>query len=107
MDKLTEGKIVDIVYKNKAENKVSERTIIPTHVPSRNVKALDVSHLTKEQQEKMVKLFEEWRQYYDLHCKQAYNFAEWVELTTHQHIDPTFRTFCIENIQIVSEEETT
>lgn len=86
---------------DEAQGEVTERCIIPTYIPKTNVKALDVSDLSKEDRQWLQQLFEQYKQYYQDAVKSLFTFEDWVEHT--QNVDVTnkvkWRTFNQNNLE--------
>jgi hypothetical protein len=70
----------------------TERTIVPTVVPG-NIKAIDVTDLADDEQQKMCELYEEYAQYFDNHQRTAYSFEDWASLSKNVDVTPKWRTF--------------
>ena len=79
----------------------TERDIIPTFVPKANVKALDVTDLSTEDQSKIVGLLEGYRQYLDNLAARTFSFEDWVSHTTGEDISVKWRTFKFDNLEIL------
>lgn len=79
-----------------SEGDVTERVIIPTRVPSRFVKALDVTKFTEEAREDLSKLLQEYTEYYTKQMQTIFSFEDWLEHTRGEgaRVDPLiWRTF--------------
>lgn len=70
----------------------TERVIIPTEVPG-NIKAIDVTELSDDEQQEMSELYEEYLKYFNNHIKRAYSFENWASHTKQINISPKWRTF--------------
>jgi len=97
-----------ISYTKKGANKkkggdVSERTIIPTFVPSSvtNVRALDVTELSEENQKKVANLWAQYRDYLESLRKNTFSFEDFISHTTDEEIEIKWRTF--KESQIIEE----
>lgn len=94
------GKVAHVQYQKTTnhggrEGEVTERYIIPTYVPTHNIKAIDVTDLTEEEQKRMENLLAEYQEYVDIHRKSLATFEDWV---THSHgedekVNVKWRTF--------------
>lgn len=80
---------------------VTERWIIPTFIPTTNIKALDVSELSEEEQQKFAALWSQYQQYYREAAKTLFDFETWVEHTTDEKVDVKWRTFKSDNITLL------
>lgn len=94
---LKEAQINTIVYQ-KDGGEPEQRTIVPSFVPHRTIKAIDVGDLSAEDAEDTVQLLREYQQYYNEHIKQALNFESFVEKTYGKTITPKWRAFKVSNI---------
>ena len=73
------------------------RVIIPTDVPSPNVKALDVTHLTPEERQTFLALLREYNEYVARQMKTIFSLEDWAHHSG-QSIDPKWRTFKIDQL---------
>jgi len=80
---------------------ITERTIIPTFVPKPNIKAIDVTDLTEDQQNEMVTLLAEYNEYVVSVSKTIFKFEDWMEQTKSMYVEPKWRTFKTENTEIL------
>ena len=94
---LKETQINTIVYQ-KDGGVPEERTIVPSFVPFRNIRAIDVADLSDQEAEEMVELLREYQQYYSDFISRAYNFETWVEHSKNKTITPKWRSFKLDNI---------
>ena len=94
---LKETQINTIVYQ-KDGGEPEERTIVPSFVPFRNIRAIDVADLSDREAEEMVELLREYQQYYSDFISRAYNFETWVEQSKNKTITPKWRSFKLDNI---------
>ena len=96
---LYESTIADITYvKDNGES--TDRTIIPTYVPSSNlVRAIDVTDLPAKDQADMARLVAEYREYKDHIIRTMFTFENWVSHTYDISIDPKWRSFKPGNIK--------
>ena len=86
----------------KANDEVSDRTVIPTFVPLPNMKALDVTDLSPEKQKDMESLYQEYSDYYTTAAKTLFSFEDWLSHTQGEAaLSETlkWRTFVLENTQ--------
>jgi len=91
--------LCNITY-TKSADEVTERTIIPVSVPSKVVFSIDVSDLSKEDADKMLKLYLKYEQYRDRHMSMLFNFTEWAD-HTNPSIDTNtikYRSFSVNKI---------
>ena len=75
------------------------RVIIPTHLPTNVVKALDVSTLDQDQRDNLAIMTSEYSEYVDRIFSSMYTFEEWIEQS---HPD-----FNVSDIKWVSFEQNT
>jgi hypothetical protein len=89
-------------YGNGTTGEVTNRSIIPTYVPTSNVKAVDVTALTEDQQTELSDLMNEYADYHTQMMKNIPSFESWVELShpdkTQQLDNMKWRTFKLTNI---------
>lgn len=79
-----------------------DRTVIPTFVPNlTNFKAVDVSELSEEARAEMLKLLEEYHQYYTDHAKAIFNFEDWVEHSQGKKMKVKWRTFKLDQTELL------
>lgn len=98
---LQQDNIVNIEY-TKDNGDKSKRYIIPTCVPKKSIKAIDVSDLTEDQRDEMCKLHAEYNQYREQAIKNIFNFEDWVSQTSGNDLgNIKWRTFNIDNISFV------
>lgn len=95
---LTVGKLANIRYTK--EDETTERTVIPTTVPS-NIKALDVTGLPEPLQEKVAESYTEYQEYLKQHMKTAFTFEDWVEHSHGVEISPKWRTFRPDQTEVI------
>jgi len=94
-----QSKATKVEY-TKASGEVSERVIIPTFVPSKNVKALDVTTLSESDQKELEALLAQYAEYYELMQSRIYSFGDWLEQTS-PATDKSllkWRTFKLDNL---------
>jgi hypothetical protein len=98
---------IDIKYE-KDSGEVSTRTIIPTTNVPHNVKAVDISSLSEDEQLHMIALFEAYDEYTSNHMKKMFDFQNWVEHTTGEGVGSnnsgsplSWRTFKLSNTTIL------
>jgi hypothetical protein len=94
---LKETQINTIVYQ-KDGGVPEERKVVPSFIPFRNIRAIDVANLPVEEAEEMVEMLREYQQYYADFISRAYNFETWVEHTKNKTINPKWRSFKLDNI---------
>jgi hypothetical protein len=61
--KIDEAHVVRIQYLSESKNETTTRTIIPTSVPKDIVRAIDVSDLSTEDQQKTELLVQDYKRY--------------------------------------------
>lgn len=103
------GEVFQIRYEKATDlgsgnvGEVTERAIVPTNIPSENVKALDVTDLSANDREQMKNLYEEYQKYYKQQVSTIFNFEDWLTHTGHDRDVPNikWRTFRKQNIEII------
>lgn len=95
---MKEREIYKIEYVDSKE-KHSERTIIPTMVPSSNIKAIDVSDMTEEETNEICQYFTEYTNYVDIQNKNIYTFEDFISHTKGKDVNIKWRTFNKERIK--------
>ena len=113
---LVENKIVSVLKERKIQNirytkpvnvggeqidEVTERVVIPTFIPKASVKAVDVTDLSEEKREELQQLLTEYNEYVRERSKAIFKFEDWVEHTKLTHIDVKWRTFKINNTEVL------
>ena len=98
--KLIESSINLIDYTSDSTNETTKRVIIPMHVPFDNVRAIDVSLLEAAEQQTMVEMVVEYKQYIASVMATAYKFEDWAEHTKNVSVQPKWRTFKLANVQV-------
>lgn len=107
--KITPNKLVSIRYTKSTsiggtKGEVTERTIVPTYVPPPNIKALDVSELTENQQKYIQDAYAEYAEFYKQSIKNIATFESWLEQSK-QESDITnkikWRTFRNDSIELL------
>ena len=94
-----------IRYTNKLATESTERTIIPTSIPTTTVKAIDVSGLSKDEVSEVVNTLVEYKQYYQSQKQRIFSFEDWVDHTG-KNIKPVkWRTFIANNIELKDNTE--
>jgi hypothetical protein len=89
---------------NGVPGDITVRTIIPTFVPLPNMKALDVTDLSPEEQRDMESLYQEYSEYYTTAAKTLFSFEDWLSHTQGEaelSDGLKWRTFILENTEIV------
>lgn len=71
---------------------MSDRTIIPTIIPPTNIKALDVTGLSKDEIATMETRLGEYADYYNAVANTIFSFDDWLELT-YQQTGAKWRSF--------------
>jgi hypothetical protein len=95
---LTENQLNEITYHSASKGETTQRVIIPLHVPTTNIKALDVSDLSSKDQQVMLAHVAGYKEYLDAIKAQTFNFETWVEHTTGTPIATKWRSFSIDRI---------
>lgn len=101
---LKENEEAKIRYsKNKnGDVEVTERIIIPTHIPKPNIKALDVSNLSEEERERLIELHKEYQKYVKTQMKNLFSFEHWIDAShPNDQMEIKFRTFRIDNTEVL------
>ena len=82
------------------QGETTTRHIIPTFVPSANVKALDVSDLDEQSRDLISFLYKEYADFYTQQLKNIPSFTNWLEQTqgVMMEDDIKWRTFKLDNI---------
>lgn len=96
------GAISNIRYESRGKGEVTERVIIPTYVPSQNIKALDVTSLSSEDREELLDIWKAYEEYRDTQINALYNFEDWYDHTqpTENKVEPVkWRTFIPDNVE--------
>lgn len=103
MDKqLKKSQVAQITYeKDSKGGEPTSRTVIPTYVPGDFVRAVDITELSQEQQDKMVDLYQQYQRYCDMFMSTMFNFETWLEHTRNTYIKPKWRTFKPDKLKIV------
>ena len=81
---------------------MTTRVIIPVFVPStkhRNVKAIDVTDLSQEEQKELERLIQSYDEYLKEQQKRLFSFEDFVSHTTGKDVSPRWRTFKPEQLQ--------
>ena len=89
---------INVQYKKDTE--LTNRTIIPTHVPHNNIKALDVTDLSNEEMDSLTQMIQEFSEYQKQARKSIVNFETWLEITNQQAPPIKWRTFKIDNLSV-------
>ena len=94
-------KLQNVRYTKPGSDEVTDRVIIPTFVPLPHMKALDVTDLPSENQQQLVTLFKEYAEYYEVAAMTLFNFEDWISHTQDIQIQLKWRTFVLENTEII------
>lgn len=94
--------IWNIEYTN-SKNETSAREIIPTTIPSDNIKAIDVSDLSESEKAHIKELLAEYNEYVEHHRASMFNFETWVNHSKGEEIAPKWRTFNKDRIKTTKE----
>jgi len=93
--------MVDVAYTKNSSGEKTDRVIIPTQIPTKNIKAIDVTHLSEAERSRIENMYKEYVLYYTLAVERLFNFEEWMEHTTYPSDQPIkWRTFIKDNITI-------
>lgn len=95
---LHEGQLNNIVYKSASKEEVTDRVIIPTFVPSDNVKAIDVTDLPGNERVEILDLVNQYAAYKKQFMENMFSFETWVEHTKGKALAPKWRTFTTDRI---------
>lgn len=79
----------------------TERVIVPTFVPKDNIKAIDVSDLSEDQQQDVLQYLQEYAEYVKEFQQSMFKFEDWVAHTKNIYIEPKWRTFKKENTKVL------
>lgn len=95
--------MVKIRYTKNGVREESDRTIVPTYVPEHTMKALDVTALPENEQERLAELYKEYEEYYHIAATQIFNFEDWLSHTQGDSSDHElkWRTFVTENTEFI------
>ncbi len=86
------------------KGEVTERYIVPTFVPSPNIKAIDVSDLDEQDRNNMAELMQEYAEYHKQQSKVIPSFEVWLEQSQGVIMDDLkWRTFKVENVELLEE----
>lgn len=80
----------------------SERYILPTSIPSDNVRGFDVTQLSEGETKHLRDLWEQYQEYYQAKLSTIFSFEDWVEHTQPDsdiHSLALWRTFKQRNIE--------
>ena len=71
----------------------SERYIVPTFLPTENIKAIDVTNLSDDERATLIEQLNEYSEYVGTQRKAMFSFEDWVEHTTNYERSVKWRTF--------------
>jgi hypothetical protein len=77
----------------KEDGDTSTRVIIPTFIPAENIRALDVTQLSSEEQTKMADAYKEYQVYVKFHMSSMFSFGDWLSHTESQTAVPAWKSF--------------
>ena len=99
MTQLKINEIAAIVYR-KADDSITERSILPTAIPASVVTALDVTELDAGDRIRMQQAFADYTTYRELVMKRMFNFTDWLQHTGRDSdLDSIkFRSFTVDKI---------
>lgn len=85
------------------QEEATERYIIPTFVPLPNIKAIDVTDLSEDERAEMIKLYDEYTQYYQRVVSTLFTFEDWLSHTGNEEVKPgvKWRTFRLNNVLVL------
>lgn len=83
---------------------VTYRTVIPTFVPSNNMKALDVTSLNEADRARMLSLIKDYAEYYKQATSTIFSFEDWLSHTGNDGVSPQWRTFIIDQVNVLDQE---
>ena len=93
-------KVSSIRYTKADTGEITDRLIIPTTIPTKNVKAIDVTSLNDSQRDELETLHTEYSMYRNRAIQNIYNFEDWVSMTTGKDSpDVKWRSFLAENVE--------
>lgn len=98
MSKVIEHGVLQKMTYEKSAGETTDRVIIPTHVPTDNVKAIDVSELDDNLRIEMQRFVTEYSEYVDRYMRGMYSFEDFVAHTFNVHVTPKWRTFKVSGI---------
>jgi delta-aminolevulinic acid dehydratase/porphobilinogen synthase len=81
----------------KKNGETSNRDIVPSFVPSPNMKALDVSSLSEEDKQMVSDLMDEYQEYRKLSMENIFNFGDWIDHTSKTVPQLKWRSFIMEH----------
>ena len=93
----------EIRYTKNGVREESDRTIIPTYIPTHTMKALDITGLPESEQERLSNLYADYQMYYQQRAEQIFNFEDWISHTERDSNDQVlkWRSFVLENTEFV------
>lgn len=71
--------VINHIEYTNGKGETSEKRVIPTYVPKKNVKAINVSHLSEEQQAGFVVLVTEYQEYIKQQQANMFSFEDWID----------------------------
>lgn len=77
----------------KEDGNSTDRFIIPTALPTSNIKAIDVTPLTEEDRARVGVLYKEYREYVQQSLDRLFKFEDWIEHTRNETVEVNWRTF--------------
>jgi hypothetical protein len=98
---LTEGVVQHIAYGSDNNDCNVDRYIVPVVVPNQHTKAIDISHLTADEQVHVASLVQEYASYVELNNRRLFKFEDWVLHTKGETITPKWRLFSLSKITIL------
>lgn len=84
------------------KGEITERYVIPSFVPAKNMKAIDVSKLKETERQRLLELFKEYNEYRELAMSTIFSFDDWLEQTSEPDIPlVAWRTFKMDNVKVL------
>lgn len=85
----------------KYKGETDQRVVIPTYVPSTNMKAIDVTALSDDERDALQILLRGYDEYYKACAKNIFSFEDWMSHVTGETNLPevSWRTFRLENTE--------
>lgn len=96
--------ICKVRYTNNKEQS-SEREIIPTTIPTENIKGIDVSELSNEERENLMLLLNDYNNYVQQQHNNIFNFETWASHSSGVQIKPKWRTFSVDRLEEITTEQ--
>ena len=91
---------INIRYE-KDSGEVSTRTIIPTITVPQNIRAVDVTQLSEDGRTRITNFVKEYSEYVHNHLSSMFSLQDWIEHTSGEKIELSWRTFKRDNTTII------